>query len=239
MRKTILLFFVILTFKSNSNAQVIEVIDAIGKNLLPKITESVKSIISDNVSKKQQEKTKEEVEKAILNAKKEMIDKLNSEITNLEDINKLHTITRRLSQSAGALTVLSNSNFVSTLKDVTSTNREVVILFITNLNNIIEDRSKIDNISFSTLNGLLLSNLKTAKESLDDEIGVLKTIFDFTGGKFAYDSEKLDNYIKAISRSNESVSKIALSINSISRTFESYIEVYISSYKNLKTDLSK
>lgn len=214
-------------------------IDAIGSKLLPKITESVKEIVSSNVPNGQQDRVNDQVTNAVSDAKKQLITALQTEIENISNINDLHSITRRMAISVGALKVLADRGLVGSLSDASSIKKQISMLFVENLNDILEDRTKIDQVKINSISAELRNNLKTATNRIDDALGRLKTTLSFAGGPYTFDTEKVNNFIQAIERSAPQISDIVTEVDSTSRLIESYLEAYLLSFKKLKEEIEK
>ena len=237
--KEVVFLFLVLCIPFSAQSQAIEVIDAIAGTLLPKVTESVKSIVGENVRQKKQEEVNQEVEVAVRNSKKVLIDDLAKEIASIENISSIHSITRRMTIQVGVLDVLSDRNLLASLEDASGVKKQYALQFVENLNDILEDRSKLESVRVTTLNPLLRSDLKEAKEDLDDALGRLKTNLNFTGRSLSFSTDNVDNYISAIDRSAQPIDELRESVEDISRLIESYLESYTGSFNKLKTSIEK
>lgn len=246
MKKITLLIIILISCSLQSKAQTIEIIDAIAGTLIPGITKGVKEVIENGAgSKKKKENAKNEVEKKVVAAQKDLIEGLEAEINNITTARKLYSESRKANSAIGALKAVTNPLLIQHAKstDALETKRQLALLYSQEWEVLNLTVKEIKSIDIASLDANLQQTLTEEKDKITEALNRVNTINSFNSGKLSWSGElsiqTANERISAIQLSSEHISSLKSAIENIARVVDTRLQTYKLSFEKLKSDIEK
>ena len=246
MKRKLLSMLFLIAFCNNSNSQVLDVLKAIGGDLLPKVVDGFKDVKNSGNSNRVKY-SREEFEKNLENLKEYALNiasSISDDANNLEVLGKISSRASQFYDDLGALESFSNGDLIDAV--VKSSNeyvqRQFAYSFDKDLHQLKQD---IDGVKTSILSQSIDQSLKDSMTRLIDnikgEFGDFESEIIQSGVKRPTANTKIDhikNYLISIKKSHNNVRELKRSIQEMISTLNSRLSSFTIESKKVQEKVS-